>query len=187
MKRELRSTGPALALLLSAPLTALAAPPFTLAAYPLFLAPGIKPNVMVILDNSESMDATMAGKVINGNDPATRGNIARGILRGVLTSYRDAFNFGITSFRTGGPTLYNTHAYYLGTATTMVYTNDCVDGISASNAGRRCLTNPEPGNGYGYITYERSGDDADINDVLYSSWTEDQLYGIGTTGTTFSV
>jgi type IV pilus assembly protein PilY1 len=187
MKRELRSTGPALALLLSAPLTALAAPPFTLAAYPLFLAPGIKPNVMVILDNSESMDATMAGKVINGNDPATRGNIARGILRGVLTSYRDAFNFGITSFRTGGPTLYNTHAYYLGTATTLFYTNDCVDGISASNAGRRCLTNPEPGNGYGYITYERSGDDADINDVLYSSWTEDQLYGIGTTGTTFSV
>ncbi len=42
----------------------------------------------------------MSGKVINGNDPNTRGNIARGILRGLLTSYRDSFNFGITSFRT---------------------------------------------------------------------------------------
>ena len=175
------------ALLLSAPLAALAAPPFAFATYPLFLAPAIRPNVMVILDNSESMDATMSGKVINGNDPNTRGNIARGILRGLLTSYRDSFNFGITSFRTSSVTLYNTHAYYLGNATTMVYTNDCVAGISATNAGRRCIANPQPGNGFAYITYDRSGDDADINDVLYSGATDNQLYGIGTAGTSYNV
>ena len=35
----------------------------------------------------------------------------------------------------------------------MVYTNDCVNGISASNAGLRCIANPQPGNGFGYITY----------------------------------
>lgn len=175
------------ALLLSAPLTALAAPPFAFSTYPLFLAPAIKPNVMIIFDNSESMDATMAGKVINGDDPNTRSNIARGILRGLLTSYRDSFNFGITSFRTTGVSLYNTHAYYLGNATTMVYTNDCVAGISASNSGRRCLANPQPGNGFGYITYDRSGDDADINDVLYSFAGDNQLYGIGTSGTNYNV
>ena len=135
---------------------------------------------MIVLDNSESMDATMAGKVINGDDLTTRGNIARGILRGLLTSYRDAFNFGVTSFGTAGPTLYNTHAYYVGDATTMVYTNDCVGGISATNANRRCIANPQPANGYNFITYDRSGDDADINDVLYSPWTATQLYGIGT-------
>ncbi|MGZ8258987.1 MAG: pilus assembly protein [Caldimonas sp.] len=178
---------PLAALLLSAPLAAIAAPPFTMAAYPLFLAPGVKPNVMVILDNSESMDATMAGKVINGNDPNTRGNIARGVLRGLLTSYRDSFNFGLTSFATSGVTLYNTHAYYLGNATTMVYTNDCVGGISASNSSRRCIANPQPGNGFNYITYDRSGDDADINDVLYSGATQNQLYGIGTSGTSYAV
>ena len=174
-------------LLLSAPFAALAAAPFAFSSYPLFLAPAIKPNVMVILDNSESMDATMSGKVINGDDASTRGNIARGILRGVLTSYRDSFNFGITSFRTGSVSLYNTHAYYLGNATTMVYTNDCVAGISASNAGRRCLANPQPGNGFAYLTYDRSGDDADINDVLYSGATDNQLYGIGTAGTSYNV
>ena len=163
--RAPRPLRPIAALLLCAPAAALAASPFTFASYPLFLAPGIKPNVMIILDNSESMDATMGGKVINGNDPATRGNIARGILRGVLTSYRDTFNFGLASFRTNGPTLYNTHAYYMGTATTMVYTNDCVGGISATNSGLRCIANPEPGNGYGFITYERSGDD--LRDGLY--------------------
>jgi len=175
------------ALLLAAPLAALAAPPFAFSSYPLFLAPAIRPNVMVILDNSESMDATMSGKVINGNDPNTRGNIARGILRGVLTSYRDSFNFGITSFRTSSVTLYNTHAYYLGNATTMVYTNDCVAGISATNAGRRCIANPQPGNGFAYLTYDRSGDDADVNDVLYSGATDNQLYGIGTAGTSYNV
>ena len=175
------------ALLLCAPAAAFAAPPFAFSSYPLFLAPAIKPNVMVILDNSESMDATMAGKVISGDDPNTRGNIARGILRGLLTSYRDAFNFGLTSFGTGGPTLYNTHAYYLGNATTMVYTNDCVGGISASNAGLRCIANPQPANGFGYITFDRSGDDADINDVLYSGATQNQLYGIGTSGTSYNV
>ena len=87
-------------IVLALPLGAAAAPPFSFASYPLFLAPAIKPNVMIILDNSESMDGTMAGKVINGDDPNTRGNIARGILRGVLSSYRDSFNFGITSFQT---------------------------------------------------------------------------------------
>ncbi|HEX4235273.1 MAG TPA: PilC/PilY family type IV pilus protein [Caldimonas sp.] len=178
---------PIAALLLSAPFAALAATPFSLASYPLFLAPGIKPNVMIILDNSESMDGTMAGKVINGDDPTTRGNIARGILRGLLSSYRDSFNFGITSFQTGGASLYNTHAYYLGDATTMVYTNDCVGGISASNASLRCIANPQPANGYGYITYARSGDDADINDVLYSGAGDAQLYGIGVGGTNYHV
>jgi type IV pilus assembly protein PilY1 len=174
-------------MLLAAPLGALAAPVFSFSSYPLFLAAAIKPNVMIILDNSESMDATMAGKVINGDDPATRGNIARGILRNLLTSYRDSFNFGIASFNAYGPSLYNTHAYYLGTATTMVYTNDCVAGISASNAGRRCLANPQPGNGYNYITYERSGDDADVNDVLYSYAGDPVLYGIGAGGTSYHV
>ncbi|MDQ6638504.1 MAG: PilC/PilY family type IV pilus protein [Pseudomonadota bacterium] len=175
------------ALLLAAPLAALAAPAFNLASYPLFLAPAIKPNVMVVFDNSESMDATMSGKVINGDDPNTRGNIARGILRGLLTSYRDSFNFGLTSFGAYGPSLYNTHAYYLGDATTMVYTNDCVAGISASNGSRRCLANPQPGNGFAYITYDRSGDDADINDVLYSYAGDAALYGIGVGGTSYHV
>ncbi|MEO8836324.1 MAG: PilC/PilY family type IV pilus protein [Caldimonas sp.] len=174
-------------LLLAGPFGAQAATPFAFASYPLFLAPAIKPNVMLILDNSESMDATMSGKVISGNDPSTRGNIARGILRGVLSSYRDSFNFGLTSFQATGTSLYNTHAYFLGSASTMVYTNDCVDGISASTAGLRCLANPQPANGYGYITYERSGDDADINDVLYSYASDATMYGVGAGGTNYYV
>ena len=166
----------------------MAATPFTFASYPLFLAPPVLPNVLVLFDNSESMDATMAGKVISGDDLLTRGNIARTSLRGILDTYRTSFNWGLGSFEiSGGPTLYKTHAYYVGNATTMVYTTDCVGGISASNGGLRCIVNPEPANGFGFITYSQSGDDADINDVLYSGSTANQMYGIGTTGVSYQV
>ena len=174
-------------LLVAAPLGAFALPVITFSNFPLFLAPAINPNVMVIFDNSESMDATMAGKVISGDDVMTRGNIARGVLRGVLQSYRNNFNWGLTSFETQGDTLYNTHAYFVGDAVTMIYTNDCVAGISVSNAGRRCIPNPQLGNGFTHITYNQSGDDADINDVLYSNANDDQLYGVGAGGTSYRV
>ena len=175
-------------LLLAVPLGAIALPVFTLANYPLFLAPSVKPNVMIIFDNSESMDGTMSGKVISGDDPTTRGNIARGVLTSVLQTYRSSFNWGLSTFATTGITLYNTHAYYVGDATTMVYTNDCVSGISATNAGLRCIPNPDSGvNGLGFITYSQSGDDADVNDVLYSGSTMAAMYGVGASGTSYYV
>ncbi|MBC7704842.1 MAG: pilus assembly protein PilY [Rhodoferax sp.] len=177
-----------LPLLLAAPLGAHALPVITFAAYPLFLAPSVKPNVMLVFDNSESMDATMSGKVISGDDATTRGNIARGVLRDILGDYRNSFNWGLTTFATTGNTLYNTHAYYVGDAATMVYTNDCRAGVSASNGGLRCIANPEVAtNGFAFITYKQSGDDADINDVLYSGSTLPVMYGIGDTGVKYFV
>ena len=163
---------------------AFGAPPFAIAPYPLVLSTSVKPNLMVIFDNSQSMDATMGGKVISGDLAETRANIARSVLRGVIDASRYSFNWGLTTFETQANTLYSTQAYYLGNATTMVYTDDCVNGISASNAGRRCVEAPTSANGAKFITYERAGDDADINDVYY---TNDPLlpYGVGVSGNTF--
>ena len=59
----------------------LPAPALDLAQVPLFLSSAITPNILVTLDNSQSMDATMAGKVISGDKPETRSNIAREVLR----------------------------------------------------------------------------------------------------------
>jgi len=106
------------------------------------------------------------------------------VLRSTITTYRDAFNWGLGSFATGNRSLYTTYAYYFGSDAQVRYTNDCVNGISASNAGRRCIANPESGNGFNFITYQRSGDDADINDVLYIGDVGTQLYGIGRVNTT---
>ncbi|KNZ33067.1 MAG: hypothetical protein AD742_08465 [Methylibium sp. NZG] len=168
-----------------------AAPPFDIAQYPLFLSPSIKPNLMIIFDNSQSMDATMGGKVISGDDPTTRANIARGVLRGVIDTNRFAFNWGLTTFgiRDDRNTLFNTQAYYLGNASTMVYTNDCVNGVSTSTAGLRCVELPAAlvnGNGFRFVTFERSGDDADVNDVFYSGF-DLKPWGVGLSGTSFNL
>ena len=154
------------------------------ATSPLFLGTTVKPNVLVVYDNSQSMDGTMAGKLIAGDDATTRGNIARSVLRSTITSYRAQFQWGLGSFGLSGTGLYTTYPYYFGSDTQVVYTNDCVAGISASNANLRCVANPQPANGFNFITYGFSGDDNNINDVLYSGDYGPQLYGIGVMNST---
>jgi len=71
------------------------AAPLSIAQYPLFLTNRVLPNVLVIYDNSESMDGTMAGKLIAGDDPTTRGNTARTVLRNTINSFSSLFNWGL--------------------------------------------------------------------------------------------
>ena len=156
----------------------------TFSQAPLFLGTTVKPNVLVVYDNSQSMDGTMAGKVSAGDDASTRGNIARSVLRNTITSYRNSFQWGLASFGLANQGLYTTYAYYFGSDAEVVYTNSCVGGISAPNGNLRCVANPEPGNGFNFITYGLTGDDPIINDVLYSGDFGNQAYGIGVNGTT---
>jgi hypothetical protein len=117
-----------------------------IANVPMAVKNSVTPNVQVILDNSESMDGYMAGTLVSGSDPNTRGNIGRLAMRNAITSYRTAFNWGLMSFGIGGAGLYSTYVYLLGTDSGMVFTDDCVGyvpgvfngtpftpGISASN------------------------------------------------------
>jgi type IV pilus assembly protein PilY1 len=152
---------------------------------PLFLGTTVKPNVLVVYDNSQSMDGTMAGRLIAGDDDSTRGNIARSVLRSTITTYRNTFNWGLASFELSSTNLRTIYPYYMGSDTEVLYTNDCVAGISASNAGLRCIANPDPtnANGHSHITYKRASDDADINDVLYTSDNGPDIYGIGVNNT----
>ena len=66
----------------------------------------------------------MAGKVISGDDPTTRGNIARNVvLIAAADSYRDSFNWGLSTFETPATdALQHACADDVGNATTMVYT-----------------------------------------------------------------
>ena len=166
------------ALLLANPATAAL---LSIAQYPLFLTHRTLPNVLVIYDNSESMDATMAGKLIAGDDPTTRGNIARSVIRNTVSNFAGQFNWGLESFGIGGAGLYSTYPYWLGNDQTMVFTDDCVSGISASNNGLRCIDNPQWAGSVGdrYVTYDRASDDPDINDVLYIGY-----FGSGAWATT---
>lgn len=172
-----------LALLTGLPLAA-GAQALNFAQSPLFLGTTVKPNVLIVYDNSESMDGTMAGKLIAGSDDSTRGNIARSVLRSTITSYRNSFNWGLSSFETKATSLYTTYAYYFGSDAEVVYTNDCANGLSASNGNLRCIGNPQTGNGFNYLTYRYSGDDPTINDVLYTGDLGDYIYGVGVNNST---
>lgn len=153
---------------------------------PLNMATGVPPNIMVLYDNSQSMDGTMAGKIVTGSPEwaasiapggtlLTRGDIARSVILKVIERYRKDANWGIMTFGvTGFLYPYNTHAYFFGSDATMNLTNDCVNGISASHGGLRCLPNPS---GTNFFTYEKSGDDPDVNDILYSNWTQNYFWG----------
>jgi len=156
---------------------------------PLFLGTTVKPNVLIVYDNSQSMDGTMAGKLIAGDDASTRGNIARSVLRSTIASYRNSFQWGLASFALGGGGLYTTYPYYFGGDTEVVYTNDCIGGISGllDTAGLplRCMANPQAAaNGFNFITYRFTSDDPSINDVLYTGDYGTQLYGIGVANST---
>lgn len=156
-----------------------------IANVPMAVSNLVTPNVLVIYDNSQSMDAFMGGTLVSGNDPTTRGNIGRGVMRNAIGTYRTTFNWGLMTYEmSSSPSLLNTHAYFMGTDTGMIFTNDCKDtggasisttatippttGKSASNGNRRCLPNPQPAFGANYITFDVSGDDSNILDVLYS-------------------
>ncbi len=177
---------PVLAALIGLALAASQCPAQSLnfAQTPLFLGTTVKPNVLVVYDNSQSMDGTMSGRLIAGDDDTTRGNIARSVLRSTITAYRSTFNWGLASFDVSSVGYYTTYPYYFGGDAGVVYTNDCVGGISASNGNRRCIANPLAGNGFNFLTYARSGDDADINDVLYTSDRGPQIFGIGVANST---
>ena len=155
---------------------------------PMVVRNNVKANVLSIFDNSQSMDAFMAGKLVTGTDPNTRGNIGRRVLRNIVNTYRSNFNWGLMSFelQDQNPQLFPTYAYYFGDATTMVFTDDCVGGVSASNAGRGCVANPQPFPGGNFVTYDRSGDDSDILDVLYINFVFSALWAYDGGGTCFN-
>jgi type IV pilus assembly protein PilY1 len=81
---------------------------------PMAVSNQVKGNFLVVLDNSQSMDAFMGGALQSGNNPNTRGNIGRDILRGMLGNYRTSFNWGLMSFATAAPSLRDTYVYLHG-------------------------------------------------------------------------
>lgn len=80
----------------------------TLAEAPLFLGSSVKPNLLVIYDNSYSMEALLPGTT-GGSDPTaagTRGNTARRVLRQNITDFQSAFRWGLEAFAMNTPLSY---------------------------------------------------------------------------------
>ena len=167
-----------------------------LANAPMAVSNMVTPNVLVVYDNSQSMDAYMNGTLVSGNNPNTRSNIGRTVMRNAIGTYRNTFNWGLMTYEMrAAPDLRNTYAFYMGSDAGMIFTDDCVGyvpgvpptiGISASNGNRRCIANPQPFPLANFVTFDKTGDDADVQDVLYDDGPSTNIWALtGGPGTAY--
>jgi type IV pilus assembly protein PilY1 len=87
---------------------------------PPFIASGIKPNVLIILDNSNSMDEDFLGNAVGSYSPASKSVVARQALQKLVQDLQDTANVGIMTYTlptgsndSGGSSPTNVSSYYI--------------------------------------------------------------------------
>ena len=106
--------------LLSSVSWSFATQPVTANAYsqvPPFLTAPVTPNILIILDNSNSMDEDMNVNAIGSpyctdySDPnsCSKSVIARRALTGIINTYADKMKIGLMSYKINAPTAYRLH------------------------------------------------------------------------------
>ncbi|HRH13948.1 MAG TPA: PilC/PilY family type IV pilus protein [Azonexus sp.] len=90
--------------------SAMAAPtPLTLSQIPLFISTGTKANVLLILDNSNSMDENASGAAVGSADANSKSEIARGVAKNIVATYAGKINMGLMAYQQGANSLRNLH------------------------------------------------------------------------------
>ncbi len=73
--------------------------PLNLSNAPLFTTSASKPNILVILDNSNSMDEDSAGAAVGGASINSKSEIARGVIKDqLIPSYLGRINLGLMAY-----------------------------------------------------------------------------------------
>lgn len=133
--------------------------------------------------NGQAPYTVSCGSGLLCDNGPSRLNMTKAAIQQVLTNYGSSLNFGLYAYSTGSPSLYTTWVYYMSptggfgftsTAASNTVANPCyqyssgsstvksnctqIDGVYAANIG----SSP-------YMTIAASSDDAQINDVLYTS------------------
>ena len=101
---RLRSAAGALALCLAAPAQAL----LTIGNNPLYLIAG-KANVLIIIDNSNSMDEAPSGTAVGSNNAASKSEIARSVVRSLTDTYAGRVNMGLMAYKQSAPSSFHLH------------------------------------------------------------------------------
>ncbi len=66
---------------------------------PPFLVAGVKPNILIILDNSNSMDEDFYGNAVGSYSPKSKSVVAKKELIRIIKEYRDRFRVGLITYR----------------------------------------------------------------------------------------
>jgi type IV pilus assembly protein PilY1 len=76
---------------------------------PLFTVSTGKPNVLLILDNSNSMDESASGAAVGSDSPSSKSEIARGVIKGLVTDYTGRINLGLMAYQQNNPSAFYLH------------------------------------------------------------------------------
>lgn len=80
-----------------------------LPSQPLFVTSSEKANILVILDNSNSMDEDSSGAAIGGANANSKSEIARGAIKGLISTYTGKINMGLMAYQQPEVTLMHIH------------------------------------------------------------------------------
>ena len=91
------------ALVLSLVSAAIVIGPMQANAFPLAQSPlnmvGSKANVLIIMDNSNSMDEDATGAAVGSANATSKSEIARGVVRSLITTYTGKINLGLMAYK----------------------------------------------------------------------------------------
>jgi type IV pilus assembly protein PilY1 len=73
--------------------------PLSISPTPLFVAGSAKPNVLLTVANSNSMDEDATGLAVGSAAPDSKSEIARRVARGLVATYQSSVNMGLMAFQ----------------------------------------------------------------------------------------
>jgi type IV pilus assembly protein PilY1 len=79
--------------------------PLVISETPLFVATGLKPNVMLTMANSNSMDEDATGLAVGSAAVNSRSEISRRVAKNLVVNYGGALNMGLMAFQQGANAL----------------------------------------------------------------------------------
>ncbi len=119
----------------------------TIGNNPLYLV-SAKANVLMILDNSNSMDEAPNGTAVGSNSPNSKSEIARSVIRTAISTYTGRINMGLMAYRQNNPSAAHLHNSPYDVSFEPGHYNPSWTGDRASPTNKRFrLANPSsPGN-----------------------------------------
>lgn len=70
-----------------------------LSEVPLFVSTAKQANVLVVLDNSNSMDEAATGEAVGSASPDSKSEIARGVVKDLVATYTGKINMGLMAYQ----------------------------------------------------------------------------------------
>lgn len=70
---------------------------------PIFVVADNKPNVLLVLDNSNSMDESATGAAVGSNSPESKSIIARSVIANLITEYEGRISLGLMAYKQNDP------------------------------------------------------------------------------------